>query len=188
MKPLEMTAEQILPAFPGAKLATIAHHWPVVAAALEADQLIGAQIVAYTLGTIAAETAGFEPLTERVSKFNTNHVPFDVYDMRATLGNLQVGDGPRFKGRGFIQLTGRSNYRRYGARIGIDLEDDPEQANDLRIAARLLCLFIADREDRILGALEAQDYAKARKAVNGGTHGLERFKSAYTAILGVLLP
>jgi hypothetical protein len=186
MKPLDLTPEQIAPAFPSAPLANIARYWPFVAAALQADQLIGAQIVAYTLGTIAAETAGFEPLTEQPSKFNTDRVPFDVYDMRGNLGNLQLGDGPRFKGRGFIQLTGRANYRRYGERIGMDLEADPDQANDPQIAAQLLSLFICDREDRILAALQAQDYAKARRAANGGSHGLERFKTAFEAILGVL--
>lgn len=186
MNPLELTAKQIAPAFPGAKPANIAHYWPFVASALQSDQLTGPQIVAYALGTIAAETAGFVPISEMKSKWNTEKTPFDRYEHRGALGNAYPGDGPLFKGRGFVQLTGRANYRKYGERIGVDLEADPSQANDPRIAAQLLSLFICDRETRILTALQAQDYAQARNAVNGGSHGLERFKTAYTAILGVL--
>lgn len=186
MNPLELTAEQILPAFPGAKLSNIAHYWPFVASALQSDQLTGPQIVAYALGTIAAESAGFEPISEMKSKWNTEKTSFDRYEHRGSLGNAYPGDGPKFKGRGFIQLTGRANYRRYGERIGIDLEADPEQANDPRHAAQLLSLFICDREPRLLAALQGLEYAKARMMVNGGRHGLDRFKTAYEAILGAL--
>lgn len=44
----------------------------------------------------------------------------------------------------------------------------------------------ADRERAILTALKAKNLALARKIVNGGTHGLDRFSSAYNAILGVI--
>lgn len=142
-------------------------------------------MIAYALATIAAETAGFEPISEGKSKHNTRSVPFDMYDNRASLGNGQ-GDGARYKGRGFVQLTGRNNYRQYGARIGIDLEADPDRANDPAIAAQLLTLFVADREAAIKTALNASDFAKARRAVNGGTHGLDRFQRAYAAILEAL--
>ncbi len=182
--PLDLTPEQIAPAFPGAKRANIARYWPLVAEALRENWLESAPIVAYALGTIAAESAGFEPISERPSRWNTRGKPFDRYEGR--LGNLQPGDGARYKGRGFIQLTGRANYARYGERIGVDLEADPDQANSPRIAAQLLSLFIADREPRILAALQAQDDAQARKAVNGGTHGMDRFRAAYRAILLVL--
>ena len=186
MKPLDLTPAQIAPAFPGAKLANIEQYWPYVRDALQADQLIGGRIVAYALGTIAAESAGFEPISECPSKWNTIHAPFDRYEHRGALGNVQPGDGARFKGRGFVQLTGRANYRRYGERIGVDLEADPSQANDPRYAAQLLSLFICDRESRILAALGEQDYAKARKLVNGGSHGMDRFRAACAAILACL--
>src|SRR5262245_16873403 len=50
----------------------------------------------------------------------------EAYEGRKSLGNTKPGDGKRFKGRGPIQLTGRSNYRRAGAALGLDLENKPE--------------------------------------------------------------
>jgi len=49
-----------------------------------------------------------------------------AYEYRSDLGNTQKGDGPRYKGRGFIQLTGRANYQKYGDTIGVDLISHPE--------------------------------------------------------------
>jgi putative chitinase len=186
MKPFELTPEQIMTAFPGGKIKTIRTYWPAIRNALQDAQLDSAAIVAYALGTIAAENAGFTPLTEMISKYNTRHSPFDQYDGRADLGNMMPGDGERFRGRGFVQLTGRANYLRYGERIGLDLIELPELVGDTKVAAQLLALFIADREPAILTALKAGNLAVARKLVNGGTHGLDRFERAYNAILEVL--
>lgn len=186
VQPLELTAEQIAPAFPGVKLANVRTYWPPVAEALREARLESPMIVAYALATIAAESAGFEPLTEFKSKYNTRRRPYDRYEGRRDLGNTESGDGARFCGRGFIQLTGRANYARYGDRLYVDLLGNPELANDPVVAARILALFIADREARILSALQAQDWARARKAVNGGTHGMSRFLPAYQTIMRVL--
>lgn len=186
MKPLDLTADQILAAFPGAQRRNVALHWPVVREALREALLDSPRMTAYALGTIAAETAGFVPLREMVSRWNTDRTPFDRYENRADLGNDRPGDGARYPGRGFVQLTGRANYRRYGERIGKPLEDRPDLANEPKIAAQLLALFVADREDRIETALKADDFARARRAVNGGTHGLDRFQRTYAAILRAL--
>ena len=186
MYPLNLTPEQIAPAFPGAHLSNIARFWPHVREALRENQLTSALIVAATLGTIAAETAGFVPITEMQSKWNTRVKFGDLYDGRKDLGNTTPGDGRLFCGRGFIQLTGKNNYREYGERIGVDLVECPDKANEPRIAAQLLAMFISDRDVAIKIAIEDGNMLGARKLVNGGAHGLDRFTKAYQAIMGVL--
>ena len=113
-----MTLDVAIKMFPDAPRANVERHLPVVLKALSAAGLDDRDMVLMALGTIRAETAGFEPISEKQSRFNTSpdgpH-PFDLYDHRASLGNLGPPDGARYKGRGFIQLTGRANYRTYGA-------------------------------------------------------------------------
>jgi peptidoglycan L-alanyl-D-glutamate endopeptidase CwlK len=133
------------------------------------------------LGTIRAETEAFKPLCEGESRFNTSpsgHA-FDLYDNRKDLGNQGEPDGARYCGRGFVQLTGRLNYTRYAAELGQDLVNKPELANDPAIAAQLLARFLSDREDAIRHAITNNDLAAARKLVNGGSNGLDRFTDAY---------
>jgi peptidoglycan L-alanyl-D-glutamate endopeptidase CwlK len=78
-------------------------------------------MVLVALGTIRAEAATFQPVEEIVSPFNTSKggQPFDKYDNRRDLGNLGPPDGARFKGRGFVQLTGRANYESFSKAIGL---------------------------------------------------------------------
>jgi hypothetical protein len=56
---------------------------------------------------------------------------------------------------------------------------NPELANDPKIAAQLLAAFLKDKEDRILDALDKNDFAEARRLVNGGRHRLPEFTDAY---------
>jgi putative chitinase len=50
----------------------------------------------------------------------------NAYEGRADLGNTRPGDGPRYKGGGLIEITGRYNFSRCGTAIGVDLESHPE--------------------------------------------------------------
>ncbi|MEG2154885.1 MAG: peptidoglycan-binding protein [Burkholderiaceae bacterium] len=167
--------------FPHTPLGAIKRNLPFVLAALEEAKLVDPPMVLMALATIRAETEGFEPIAEGLSRFNTspNGHPFDLYDMRADLGNRGTPDGDDFKGRGFIQLTGRANYQTYGERLGIDLENHPDLASDPKVAARVLAAFLKDKELRIKTALLDDDLRDARRAVNGGSHGLDRFSEAY---------
>jgi len=138
-------------------------------------------MVLMALATIRAETESFEPISEGKSKFNTSpggH-PFDLYGNRRYLGNQGPPDGDRFKGRGFIQLTGRDNYEKLGQAIGRDLVNNPDLAHDTEVAAKLLATFLKKKERAIKEALLENDLRQARKLVNGGSHGLDRFTEAF---------
>lgn len=181
-----LAPESLSGAFPGARIASLRRYWPEVRTALAEAGLDDPLMASYALGTIAAESSGFEPISEGKSKYNTLKKPFDRYEGRRSLGNTQPGDGARFKGRGFVQLTGRANYTQYGQRLGLDLIKTPGLANDPRVAAQLLVLFIADRKDAIKKALQQNKLASARKLVNGGTHGLERFRFTFNVARNLL--
>lgn len=170
-------------AFPRVPLARLEAHVPLVTQALRAFGIYSWPMLLMALATIRAETAGFEPISEGVSQFNTapGGPKFGLYEGRRDIGNTQPGDGAKFHGRGFVQLTGRANYREVGDIIGADLVNSPEMANDARTAARILAAFLERRQAKIYAALGAGDLAKARKLVNGGRHGLEEFKVAYKA-------
>ena len=168
--------------FPGALVHNIEQHLPLVLQALVDASLVDKPIVVMSLATIRAETAGFVPISEAPNQFNTSPggSPFDLYDNRADLGNLGPPDGQQFRGRGFVQLTGRANYERHGNVIGVpDLVTSPDRANEPDIAARLLASFVKASEQRIRSALVADDLAAARRLVNGGTHGIDAFTDAY---------
>ena len=86
------------------------------------------------------------------------------------LGNTQPGDGPRFKGRGYIQLTGRWNYGHFGKLVGVDLISNPELAADPDIAAAIAVRFYKDRVDR--EAARRGDVKGATLGINPGLNGL----------------
>jgi putative chitinase len=177
-----ITVDLVARMFADAPRANVERNLPPVLAALKAAGLDDRDMVLMALGTIRAETARFEPISEMPSKYNSSpggpH-PFDLYDHRASLGNQGPPDGARYKGRGFIQLTGRANYRAYGERLGQPLEEDPELANVPRTAAQILAAFLADKRSGAKYALLGRDLVTARKLVNGGTHGIERFETAF---------
>jgi len=170
--------------FPNAPKQNIQAYLPQVLQALAQFNLADKIMILMALATIRVETGNFAPISEYQSKYNTspNGLPFDLYDFRSDLGNRGKGDGARFKGRGFIQLTGRHNYQVYSQRLGLgnQLLDQPELANQPDIAARILACFLKDKENTIRQALARKDYPTARKAVNGGTHGLDAFQLAFT--------
>jgi peptidoglycan L-alanyl-D-glutamate endopeptidase CwlK len=173
-------ASQMLP---GAPLANIKTHLPIILASLRAFEIPDRTMVLMAIATIRAETAGCVPISEGKSSFNTSSTghPFDLYDHRTDLGNQGPPDGALYKGRGFVQLTGRSNYKRYGPRLPtpVDLVKNPDLANAATIAADLLSLFLSDREIQIKDAVMHGNFQAARRLVNGGLHGWEQFETSF---------
>jgi hypothetical protein len=167
----------------GTKLSAITEHLPSVVAGLRHFGIGDRSMALMALATIRAETEGFLPISEGQSQFNTAVRPFDRYDagteIGQRLGNTRAGDGARFKGRGFVQLTGRFNYGEAGGQVGVDLAGDPERANDSAVAGLVLAAFLFRREAAVRQALAERNLRKARRLVNGGSHGLDRFIDAF---------
>lgn len=179
----QMSIHVVSRMFPHTALINIKRNLPFVLAALSDARLHDRLMVLMALATIRAETESFEPVAEGVSRYNTSPDPkghaFDLYDHRADLGNQGIPDGKDYRGRGFVQLTGRYNYQKYGKEMGLPLLKNPDLASEPDIAAVLLARFLADKERAIKEALLDWDFRAARRLVNGGSHGLDRFINAY---------
>jgi len=128
--------------------------------------------VAYMLATSLHETAAtMQPITEygKVSYF-------DKYEpgtkIGRDLGNTVTGDGYRFRGRGYVQLTGRRNYRKASEELGFDIVANPARALEPPVAAAIMFLGMTEGwfttrklSDYILG--DKCDYVNARRIING---------------------
>jgi peptidoglycan L-alanyl-D-glutamate endopeptidase CwlK len=168
--------------FPATPLDNIKVNLPFVLTALERSALTSKPMILVAVGTIRAETESFEPISEGRSRFNTSPggAPFDLYDHRKDLGNRGPTDGADYRGRGYVQLTGRANYLEFGPRIGVsNLADQPHLANDPGIAGQLLASFLLKHRTGIEQALANNDLTTVRRLVNGGSNGLDRFVDAF---------
>jgi predicted chitinase len=107
-----------------------------------------------------------------------------AYEGRLDLGNTQPGDGVRFKGRGPIQLTGRSNYRAAGQALGIDLENNPRRAADPDVGFRTAAWFWNSRN--LNSFADAGNFDAITFRVNGGFNGKASRDTYYARALQVL--
>lgn len=98
-----------------------------------------------------------------------------IYGKR--MGNDQPGDGYKFRGRGFIQLTGKDNYQRAAKDIGADIVSDPDKvAADPEMAAKT-AIWYWNQRSGLRGAAQKGDITTATKLINGGLTNLEKRKS-----------
>ncbi|MFK7751427.1 MAG: hypothetical protein AB8B51_02650 [Sedimentitalea sp.] len=116
-----------------------------------------------------AEADSFHRQPERIAN--------RVYSNRMDNGSEASGDGWRFRGRGYLQLTGRANYRIYGGLLGLPLQDDPDLAaapeNCWRIAAKYCARTRRSGKTLLQWADGPEpDVIMVTKGINGGTNGL----------------
>lgn len=88
------------------------------------------------------------------------------------IGNTKVGDGEKYHGRGFVQLTGRENYARAGKALGIDLINNPDLAADPKIAAQIALWYWNSRVRPNVS--DFSDTRQVTRQINPALHGLDR--------------
>lgn len=129
------------------------------------------------LANIRTEVANFKPIHE----YGDTAYFTKMYEGRTDLGNVVAGDGARYAGRGYIQLTGRANYRNYGNIIGVDLENNPDLAMQPEIAAEIMAVFCRARNIQV--HCQAMNWQQVRRDVNGGLNGYDVFINAVNLML-----
>lgn len=97
-----------------------------------------------------------------------------AYEGRSDLGNTQPGDGKRFKGRGYIQITGRANYKKYGPMIGVaDAVKNPQKLAEPQNAAKVALAYWKDRVNRAAAKKGLDGMNTVTRNINGGLNGLD---------------
>ncbi|NOK21889.1 glycoside hydrolase family 19 protein [Corallococcus carmarthensis] len=128
------------------------------------------------LAQIAHESAEFRYFEELAS----GH----AYERRKDLGNTQPGDGARYKGRGPIQITGRSNYRAAGEALELDLENNPTRAADPDVGFRTAVWFWNSRN--LNKHADKGEFDAITRRINGGYNGKASRDSYYQRALRLL--
>lgn len=103
-------------------------------------------------------------------------------------GNTSAGDGGKYYGRGFIQLTGRANYTKYGQKAGVDLINNPAALNELSSGALVACAYIKDRTKAAPSANPDYFFAAKRGVGNDVGNGAATRISYYEYFYGSKIP
>jgi len=104
-----------------------------------------------------------------------------VYSSRMGNGSAETGEGWKYRGRGLKQLTGKDNYARCGAYLGLDLVGNPDQLLEPLPAARSAGWFW--KTNNLSTFADAGDIKGMTKKINGGFIGLEDREKRYRAVL-----
>ena len=105
------------------------------------------------------------------------------YEGRKDLGNVNPGDGIKYKGRGLIQITGRVNYEKAQMALGVPLLLEPERLTQPFYAAKSACWWW--QEHGLNELADIGEFEKITKRINGGLNGHEDRLTLYERALSI---
>lgn len=149
------------------KIAPNAREWVVCGIIANQDIMVAHDITNHRrhmfLAQIAHESDGFRTTRE--------YATGEAYEFRKDLGNIEKGDGVKYRGRGLIQLTGRENYAKFGKLLRTDLINFPEKLEKFPLALTSACIFWMDRG--LNSFADKGDFEEITRRINGGLNGYE---------------
>lgn len=161
---------------PNAQASTLNTVYPNLVITLEKYSINTKLRIAHFLAQVIHESGSFRYREEIASG--------QAYEGRKDLGNTVPGDGKLFKGRGYIQLTGRANYKRYSDATGINFVIDPKLVADPKWAMDVAGWYW--NVTKLNPYADLDDIDKITKLINGGYNGLQDRKNILTLAKAVL--
>jgi len=164
LMPANYNIDRIVAAVPSGHQKAAREHFPRILAECQKQGVTDKAQVAYILATTVHESGAGAHMLEFASG--------SAYEGRRDLGNNQSGDGVRYKGRGYVQITGRNNYTNWSKKLGVDLVGNPALAQRPDVAARILVQgmrdgsFTGKKLSDYIGN-GRMDFNGARRIVNG---------------------
>jgi len=140
--------------------------------------ITGVELAAF-MAQMAHESANFADMVENGNGWKK----YGTGKLAKNLGNKDMNDAERFKGRGFIQLTGRWNYNHYGKKIGMDLTStwsNAHQAAQPEVAALIAVEFWKSRVQPKVS--DFTDVAQVTKPINPKLNGIEDRENKFAKI------
>ena len=160
------------------------------------------------LGQCAHESGGFTALSENLNysaaslcrvwpkrfptmtdgqncERNPQKIANKVYASRMGNGDEESGEGYAYRGRGLIQLTGKSNYEACGEALSVDLVENPDLVATPQYAALSAGWFW--NKNKLNVYADKNDMEGLTKKINGGTHGIEDRVARTQAAIDVLM-
>lgn len=152
-------------------------HEKILTKAAVAAGIKGVELAQF-LAQCAHESHNFKSMVEYGGSLD-----FRKYDIKYNarkakiLGNTKPGDGARYKGRGYIQLTGKYNYQKAGKALGLPLVEKPELVEKPDVAAKVAVWFWQNRVQPKVD--DFYDTKEVTKPINAGLKGLEDRKEKF---------
>ncbi len=156
----------------------LTQHLPYIPDALEFGEIDTPLRQAAFLAHLAHESGEYRWLEEIASG--------EAYEGRADLGNVEPGDGVRFKGRGPIQITGRANYQGAGSFLGVNLLKQPELLARPEYGTMAAAWFWAKLKPWLNPAADRGWFKVTTRLVNGGLNGWDERQRYYQRNLRIL--
>jgi predicted chitinase len=147
-------------------------HEVVLKKAAQKAGIEGKELAAF-LSQCAHETMDFKHMKEiggslDFKKYDPKHAPKKA----KALGNTKPGDGAKYKGRGYIQLTGKYNYKKAGEALGLPLAEKPELVERPEVAAKVAVWFWQQRVSN--KAISYDNVKDVTKGINPGLKHLDQ--------------
>ncbi|MCT8955045.1 glycoside hydrolase family 19 protein [Pseudomonas lundensis] len=176
---MPITAQQLLQILPNAGQSAGVFVF-VLNTAMNRYQIVGQKRVAAFIAQIGHESGQLKYVKEIWGPTKAQA----RYEGRDDLGNTQPGDGSKYRGRGFIQVTGRANYKACGEALGLDLVNHPELLEKPQHACMSAAWFWASGGLNTLA--DAGQFDKITQRINGGQNGAADRQALYARALKVL--